>query len=144
MFEDIFAAADPSEKEDRKERLFRAQKQEFIEDLKSRVSDGVVKGNIDVPSKLFNFNLDGIPVKNIKKVNGFVDISNNELTSLKGMPEVVLYDFYANDNKLTSLDGAPKEVKGNVYLSKNPGPNGKGFTEDEVRAKINVRGRVTC
>ena len=51
-------------------------------------------------------------------------------------------DFYCSDNNLKSLAGAPKTVGGNFDCGNNPGPNGKGFTEDDVRAVCDVKGKI--
>jgi len=51
----------------------------------------------------------------IRKVNGWFDCNDNNLTSLKGCPEIVKGYFDCNDNNLTSLEGCPKKVGGKFY-----------------------------
>jgi hypothetical protein len=43
----------------------------------------------------------------------------NKLTSLKGGPEEVVYNFNCSSNKLTSLEGAPKSVGGVFNVADN-------------------------
>jgi len=64
--------------------------------------------------------------------------SDNQLTSLEGGPEEVTNNFVCRGNNLTSLKGAPKTVYGSFYCE----DNAKEFTEEEVRAVCDVRGRV--
>jgi len=40
------------------------------------------------------------------------------------------------------LEGAPKEVGEIFWVNKNPGPNGNGFTEEDVKAVSNVKGKI--
>ena len=64
---------------------------------------------------------------------------NKGLTSLPNdIPKYVGGYFYCNDNKLTSLQGAPKYVGGSFWCQNNT----KKFTEEEVRAVCNVKGRI--
>lgn len=65
-----------------------------------------VFGNVNLNGKL---NLKKLPV-NFKTVDGYFDISNNNLESLEGSPESVLKDFNCSFNKLESLFGAPYKV----------------------------------
>ncbi len=60
--------------------------------------------------------LDGI---NFGIVDGDFDVSDNELTSLKGCPEEVTGDFLCSSNFLNSLEGGPKIVRGNYHCSNN-------------------------
>ena len=78
--------------------------------------------------------LEGAP----KEVGGNFYCSGNELTNLEGAPEKVGLGFMCHHNKLTSLEGAPKEVGGNFDCSYNT----RRFTEEEVRAVCDVKGRV--
>jgi len=43
---------------------------------------------------------------------------------------------------LTSLKDAPKSVRGSFSCQNNPGPNGDGFTEEDVRAVCDVKGQI--
>ena len=78
----------------------------------------------------------------MSKVNGNFNCSNNNLTSLEGAPKEVGGSCYCYENNLTTLEGAPKTVGGNFDCGNNPGPNGKGFTEDDVRAVCDVKGKI--
>lgn len=55
--------------------------------------------------------LDFIPVK-FNIVHGFLDCSNNQLTSLEFAP-VEVQDFNCKGNLLTSLQGSPQKINGN-------------------------------
>ena len=77
--------------------------------------------------------LEGAP----EEVGGSFYCYDNELTSLEGAPRIVGGDFSCSDNKLTSLKGAPEKVGGRFWC-KNP----KKFTEEEVRAVCDVKGKV--
>lgn len=73
------------------------------------------------------------------KIGEKFNCSENNLTSLEGAPKFIGSDFYASSNKnLVSLKGIPKEVSGDFFLRNV----GKQFTQDEIRAVCNVRGKV--
>ena len=78
--------------------------------------------------------LEGSPTN----VGGSFYCNNNELTSLKGGPVEVGVDFDCSYNNLTSLKGAPKSVGRDFYCIDNP----VQFTEDQVRAVCNVKGKI--
>ena len=71
-------------------------------------------------------------------VSGHFDCTQNQLTSLAGAPSSVGGDFYCWGNELTSLKGAPKSVGRDFYC----GYNTVKFTEQQVRALCDVKGRV--
>lgn len=73
-------------------------------------------------------------------VRGNFSCHNNQLISLDGAPEKVGGDFRCSSNNLTSLEGAPKKVGGDFYCEDQK--SGKKFTEKEVRAVCNVKGKV--
>lgn len=62
----------------------------------------------------------------------------NKLTSLIGAPSSVGGSFYCSFNKLTSLEGAPKTVGGEFSCGRNT----VKFTEAQVRAVCDVKGRI--
>ena len=65
--------------------------------------------------------------------------TDTNISSLKGAPKTVGEDFWCNDTpKLTSLKGAPKTVVKNFYIQNA----GRKFTEEEVRAVCDVKGKV--
>ena len=94
-----------------------------------------VQGNVNLNGRL---NGKKLPIK-FKMVDGYFDISNNNLSTLEGCPKIVTKDFNCSKNKLNSLfEGpseagdfdcshnllknlsyAPKEVKGNFNCSFN-------------------------
>ena len=57
-------------------------------------------------------------------------------------PVTIGGDFDCYNNKLTSLAGAPETVGGYFDCRNNPGPNGKGFTEADIRAVCDVKGEI--
>ena len=65
-----------------------------------------VQGNVNLNQKL---NVKKLPVK-FKIVDGYFDISNNNLTSLAGSPKIVTRDFNCSRNNLISLFEGPNEV----------------------------------
>lgn len=65
-----------------------------------------VFGSVNLNNKL---NGKKLPIK-FKKVDGYFDISDNELKTLEGCPEVVTKDFNCSRNNLASLFNSPKEV----------------------------------
>ena len=119
--------------------------------------DGSIDVNGDV--NMYNKGLTKIPFK-FGKVGGYFYCSYNPaLTSLKGAPKSVGTDFYCSNNPaLTSLEGAPKSVGGYFYCSYNPALTSldgapesvtgsfysrhNKFTEEEIRAVCNVKGKV--
>jgi len=96
-------------------------------------SDVTVEGNFRCIDNSLT-SLEGAP----EKVGGSFLCYYNSLTSLKGAPEKVGGDFYCSNNSLTSLEGAPKEVGRDFYCSNNT----VNFTEEQVRAVCDVKGRI--
>jgi hypothetical protein len=78
--------------------------------------------------------LEGAP----KVINGDFKCDNNKLISLKGAPEKVGGSFWCDENELISLEGVPMEVGGDFRIEKNA----RKFTEEEVRAVCDVKGKV--
>ncbi len=58
--------------------------------------------------------LEGFPY-----VGSAINVSNNELTSLKHLPTQVKGYLHANNNKLTSLKDFPEKINGELYLEGN-------------------------
>lgn len=73
-----------------------------------------------------------------KEIDGAFDCSDNKLTTLEGCPKEIGDYFSCSNNKLESLEGCPKKVGGNFECLYN----NKFFTEEEVRAVCNVKGKV--
>ena len=65
-----------------------------------------VNGNVNLRNKIEESFL---PVK-FEKINGYFDISNNNLESLEGCPKEVEKDFDCSNNSLRSLFGAPHSI----------------------------------
>lgn len=101
-----------------------------------KIKNGIMKGDFRVVEYVKDGKLN-FPVE-IKKVVGHFKCHDQNLTSLEGCPEIVVYDFDCSGNKLTSLEGCPKEVGWSFYIYDNT----KKFTEEEVRAVCKVSGNV--
>lgn len=121
----------------------------------------LITGNFDIAFNFFT-NLKGCP----KEVGGNFECTNCNLKSLEGSPKKVYKSFSCQDNKLEdfkgcpkiipenficynndfkSLEGCPKYVGGNffLYYSENSYSNiEKRFTEEDVRAVCDVKGKV--
>ena len=110
-----------------------------LEDRLERLVMLYVKNGSKGDLKLIQLDLIELPaiLKNVT-VNGDFDCTMNQLTSLKNSPKYVSNDFLCNDNILTSLEGAPKTVGENFYCDNNS----VKFTEKDIRAVCNVKGRI--
>ena len=73
-----------------------------------------VNGDVDITNK----NLTSIPVQ-FGRVGGDFYCDNNNLTSLQHAPQSVSGGFYCSNNKLTSLQYAPQSVGGDFYCHHN-------------------------
>ena len=73
-----------------------------------------VDGDVD----LSRCNLTTLPVK-FGYVDGYFYCYDNQLTSLVGAPREVAGDFYCSNNLLTSLQYAPREVGSNFWCDHN-------------------------
>jgi hypothetical protein len=91
-------------------------------------------GTIDVDGNVFLYEkgLKYIPIK-FGKVSGWFDCSNNQLTTLEGVPKEVGGDFYCNYNQLTTLEGAPKKVGGDFDCHHNQLTNLEGAPKEVGR-----------
>ena len=138
---DIFV---PRRMDDRAERL-----------VKLYIRNGS-KGNLD----LSDMDLDELPaiLSNVT-VGGFFACNHNKLKSLSGAPQHVHGHFNCGENHLESLSGAPQHVHGDFDCRRNDltsligAPQSVGgdfacrnnavkFTEAQVRAVCNVKGKV--
>jgi len=95
------------------------------------------KGDLDLD--LSDLKLTKLPeiLKDIT-VDGNFFCFNNNLTSLINAPSSVGDDFDCSYNDLTSLEFAPKTVGGFFDCTDNP----VKFTEEQVRAVCDVKGRI--
>jgi hypothetical protein len=136
---DLLKPIDPSEIESREIEgivdKIKSTKHTILSDDSYHIHD-----SLDLSKHNLKFLLD-LPIK-ISKVDGSFYCSNNQLTSLEGAPTEVGGSFTCHSNKLTNLEGAPKEVGEFFWVNKNPGPNGNGFTEEDVKAVSNVKGKI--
>lgn len=73
-----------------------------------------VYGSVNLKSKISE---QVLPVV-FESINGYFDISENNLESLEGCPEIVQKDFNCSNNNLASLFGAPHTV-GDFNCAKN-------------------------
>lgn len=74
------------------------------------------------------------------RVSGTFKCSSTGLTSLKGSPEYVGYDFVCDNNMLTSLKYGPKYVGGSYYCSSNKLENLRGCASEigrDLNCKMN-------
>ena len=134
--------------EGRMEKYIQAKIKQYIKDKNV--------GNFDI-SELGLTTLPAL-LKNLKIGKSF-DCGYNRLDSLVGAPTSVGRDFLCNDNKLKSLVGAPTSVGGDFYCSYNKlkslvgAPTNVGldfdcnnnvvkFTEEQVRAVCDVKGKI--
>ena len=90
-----------------------------------------VQGNVNLHGKLKEQKL---PVK-FKSIDGYFDISDNNLISLEGCPKTVTKDFNCSKNKLVSLFDAPIDV-GEFDCSHNLLKN-LSYCPKEVRGNFN-------
>ena len=153
---DIFKPASPEDAIKRKQEYALIQINKILKEKGHQNSDGSwdINGDVDI-SRL---GLTEIPVK-FNKVSGYFVCSHNNLTSLKGAPEVVGYSFYCSHNNLTSLKGAPNYVGGVFYCSNNKLTSLKGapkeveynfycynnsvkFAKEDVLKHCNVKGSI--
>ena len=74
--------------------------------------------NVKTNVNLNHFNLKKIEVK-FNKIIGDFNCGSNNLTSLKGCPEIVYGNFFCMSNKLTSLKYSPKIINKNFGCSYN-------------------------
>ena len=79
-------------------------------------------------------NLEGAP----EVVGSYLYAMFSQLTSLKGSPKRIGGDFMVYNNNLTSLEGCPEYVGGDFDIANNT----RQFTEEEVRAVCDVKGKV--
>jgi hypothetical protein len=70
-------------------------------------------------------------------IHGGFYCSNNNLTSLKGMPQFISGGFICNDNLLTNLEFGPKNVEGHYIVNNNKLISLKGLPEKINTLAIN-------
>ena len=130
------------------------------EDRLERMIKDYIRNGSKESLELSNMNLIELPaiLKNVTVGRNFF-CSNNKLTSLINSPSIVVGSFYCGSNQLISLKGAPKSVGRDFFCSNNNltslegaptyvggsfscGNNSVQFTEEQVRAVCNVKGKI--
>ena len=84
--------------------------------------------DVDGDVSLNNYGLFELPLT-FRKVTGYFDCLNNQLTTLKGAPIEVGEHFDANNNYLTNLDYLPKKIEEDIYIANNKLTSLKGLPE---------------
>lgn len=79
-----------------------------------------------------------ISLEGISDEIGHFNCSDNKLTSLIGAPTIIHGDFNCSGNNLSSLDGCSKIIDGDFIC----GDNAVEFTDEYVRSKCSVKGKV--
>ena len=72
-------------------------------------------------------------------VSGFFWCDHNQLISLEGCPKIIDGPFMCSDSYLENLDYFPEYVGDDLFLMRNKLTQ---FTEEDIRNKCNVVGRV--
>ena len=137
-FDDVFSKASSEEVEKRTKQYAEMRMQTAVDKIKDKTK--LPDGSWHIHGDL---NLHACGLKTLKELNVSIvdqDFQGccNFLTDLIGSPKKVGRDFDVSNNLLTSLEGAPKEVSRSFYCSKNE----KQFTEEEVKAICDVKGKI--
>ena len=109
-----------------------------INEAKYRINDDLT---IDIFESL---DLDGMMKGNFpdyikfNSVEGYCDLKNNKLTSLRGCPEICKGYFSCANNKLKNLDYMPKEIRGTFNISNNNIKEVNKLPKD-VKIRINAK-----
>lgn len=84
-------------------------------------NDGTIDVNQNI--SISHRGLTQLPFR-INKMVGYLDCSNNELTTLEGCPYDIYGAFHCNNNQITSLAFCPTIVCGGfLYVDRNPLPD---------------------
>lgn len=123
MFNDLYEAVfkAPSKEEKIKNKIDYIKKSIKIRDSKYEYDDDLDLSHWDLKSLL------DFPYQ-FSKVNGLFNCSDNQLTSLKGCPEIV-ENFSCTNNQLKNLQYSPKKIDGWYDCSDNQLVTLKGCTE---------------
>ena len=136
-FDDVFKKASPEEARERRRKYSEVRVKEELDNVKkTKLPDG--SWHIHGDLYIFECNLSTLEDLNVSIVDHDFFCSKNFITDLIGGPKKVGRDFDVSNNLLTSLEGAPKEVSRSFYCSKNE----KQFTEEEVKAICDVKGKI--
>jgi hypothetical protein len=80
-------------------------------------------------------NLDYLPQKILlkyKNKSGYgYGLSNNNLRSMVGLPEILDCNLWVYGNKFKTLEGLPKEIKGNLFIDER-------FSREKIQAVCKV------
>lgn len=89
---------------------------------------------------LCNYQKEALSVSFERVDDGGFICSHSQLKSMKGFPEKVAFFDCSFCKGIVSLDGVPKEVNGDFCVV----GCGKKFSEEDIRAKCDVKGNVYC
>lgn len=99
--------------------LYKVKK--FLEDKNIKPHHYHIHDNlsVDIKNNLFlnDENLTIIPLK-FNQINGNVELSNNQLKSLKNCPRKIEGSLYLQNNPLTNLDNLPDYIKEDIHINK--------------------------
>lgn len=74
----------------------------------------------EIQGALYAKNNQLISVEEIGKVGKMINLNNNQLTCLKGLPRTVNGNLYISENNLKTLKYLPKKIDGSLDCSHNP------------------------
>ncbi len=116
-----------------------------LRELPSMLNGITINGYFDCSGKhdnAFGYSFGRNQLKSLKNspkvINGVFYCMSLGLETLEGGPEYVAKDFECSYNNLTTLNGAPKFVGRDFYCNNNR----VKFTEEQVRAVCDIKGRV--
>lgn len=92
---------------------------EIVPNQSPSVNEALWSVNVNQDIHLHNKSLIHLPIQ-FGYVKGVVDLTKNQLISLKGSPFVVEGNFACYNNQLTHLTYAPQKIKGYFRFSHNP------------------------
>ena len=100
------------------EQKIKLNQDNFRKEIEKQIVGDVINGNINLYNKKLTKITDIFDFSKYKVVGNFY-CSNNQLTSLVGVPREVGRNFVCDQNQLTSLKGSPKKVGGTFHCSTN-------------------------
>ena len=100
------------------EQKIKLNQDNFRKEIEKQIVGDVINGDINLYNKKLTKITDIFDFSKYKVVGNFY-CSNNQLTSLVGVPMEVGRNFVCDQNQLTSLKGSPKKVGGTFHCSTN-------------------------
>ena len=149
-FDDVFKKTTPDEMEKRHKEFLNMKISKLLEHLsKTKLLDGSwhIHENLDLQIPDFtnaycNFSKlnvsQDLTILNISIIDGSFSCSFCNLTSLKGGPKEVKYNYNCQFNQLKTLLGAPIKVGGDFYCYNNA----VKFTESDVKELCEIKGKI--